>query len=261
MTKTLKVGIVAAALVATTSLVNTANAGGVIEYEPVYASTKDGGYVSMKDAVAQPSRSCYLRADVGYSWSDDPSVGYTNTVGATFGNRKYGDTFFGEFGAGCALGMNLRGELSAAFRGDNDFTWYPDPVDPIFTSVNSNTFMANLYYDIGDFHGFTPYVGAGVGFAHHDVENVIFQNAGALGNNPQFGKESYEFAWSLMAGVEKQISPNMSLDLGYRYIDMGDAESRGLDNTGFINPPLELDNITAHELKVGVRYQIGSLFH
>ena len=258
MNKTLKVGFVAAALVATTSF---AHAGGIVEYEPDYSSMKDGGYVSMKDAGPAPSRNCYLRADIGYSWSDDPSVGYDNMVGATFDNRSYGDTIFGEFGAGCELGYNLRGEVSAAFRGDNDFVWHPDPVDPIYTSVNSNTFMFNLYYDIAEIRGFTPYVGVGLGVAHHDVETVSFAPPCAFGCNSQYGKEQYEFAWSLMAGVEKQISPNMSIDVGYRYIDMGDAESEGMDNLGIMNPPLELDDLTAHELKVGVRYQIGSLFH
>ena len=48
MNKTLKVGFVAAALVATSSL---ANAGGI--FEPAYSSIKDPGYVSMKDAVAE----------------------------------------------------------------------------------------------------------------------------------------------------------------------------------------------------------------
>ena len=245
-------------------MMRNANAGGIFDYEPVYSSMKDPGYVSMKDGVAEPSRNCYLRADIGYSWSDEPEIGYANTLGISFGDRSYDDAWLAEFGAGCELGRGFRGEISAAFRGDNDLYIVPTPSlpdDPIDTEVNSNTLMFNLYYDIGDYRGFTPYVGAGIGIAHHDVENVIFSNAGALGNNPQFGDENYEFAWSLMAGVEKKISRNVSIDIGYRYIDMGDAKSKGLDNTGFINPPLELDDLTAHELKVGVRYQIGSLFH
>ena len=261
MTKTLKVGIVAAALVATTSL---ANAGGIVEYEPDYSSAKDGGYVSMKDAGPAPSRRCYLRADVGHSWSEEPEIGYANTLGIGFNDRSYDDAWLAQFGAGCELGHGFRGEILATFRGDNDLHVVPAPAapnDPIDTEVNSNSLMLNVYYDIANYRGFTPYVGAGIGFAHHDVENVIFSNAGALGNNPQFGDENYEFAWNVMAGVEKQISPNLSVDVGYRYIDMGDTKSKGLDNTGFVNPPVEIDDLTAHEVTVGVRYKIDSLFH
>jgi len=261
MSNRFTVTIAAAALVATTGF---ANAGGIYDYEPAYSSMKDPGYVSMKDEMPAPSRSCYLRADLGYSWSNDPDVNFENIFGITFQNRTYDDAWLAEFGAGCELGRGFRGEISAAFRGDNDLFVVPTPAapnDPIYTSVNSNTLMFNLYYDIANYRGFVPYVGAGLGIAFHDVENVIFSNAGPLGNNPLFGNEDTDLAWSVMAGVSKQVTPNMSIDVGYRYIDMGSIDSSGLDNTGFLNPPLEIDNITAHELKVGLRYQIGSFFH
>ncbi len=261
MTNTVKVGIVAAALVATSSFSITANAGGIVDYEPAPAySMKDPGYVSMKDAGMPPSHRCYLRADLGYSWAMDPDVGYTNAIGATFDNREYSDAVLTQFGAGCDLGHRLRGELALTYRHENEFKWFPDPVDPVYTSVRSRTAMLNLYYDFASYGSFTPYVGAGIGFAHHKVENVMFVNS-PFGNNPQFGADNYELAWSLMAGVEKQVTPNISIDVGYRYIDMGDTKSKGLDNTGFVNPPLELDNLVAHELMLGVRYKIDSLFH
>ncbi len=215
---------------------------------------------SMKDMpMAEEAAGCYVGVDAGYSWSNKPDVSYENTLGITFENRTYSDTGFVEFMAGCVITHGLRAEIAFAHRGDNDLVVIPQPNDPITTSVNSDTVMFNLYYDFGNWGGVMPYVGAGVGFALHDMENVIFQNAGLLGNNPQFGDEDYAFAWAVMAGIQAPITNAVSVDLGYRYIDMGSVSSDGLDNTGFVNPPLELDNLTAHEVKLGVRVQIGNI--
>ena len=59
-----------------------------------------------------------------------------------------------------------------------------------------------------------------------------------------------------MAGVGWQVTERAVLDLGYRYIDMGKAESGNYDNAGFFNPKVRVDDITAHEFKVGLRYSL-----
>jgi opacity protein-like surface antigen len=71
------------------------------------------------------------------------------------------------------------------------------------------------------------------------------------------GDSRWSLAWSLMAGVGVQISDRATLDFGYRYIDMGKAESGTIDNTGGTNPKLRIDDLTAHEFKVGLRFAFG----
>jgi len=62
---------------------------------------------------------------------------------------------------------------------------------------------------------------------------------------------------SLMAGVGWQVTDRVTLDLGYRYLDMGKAESGHIDTAGFWNPKVRLDDLTAHELKFGLRFAFG----
>lgn len=61
-----------------------------------------------------------------------------------------------------------------------------------------------------------------------------------------------------MAGAGFHLSERVILDLGYRFIDMGKAESGKADTSGFTNnPPLGVDELTAHEFKVGLRIHFG----
>ena len=197
---------------------------------------------------------------------------------------------FGEVGAGCTLwgntnsGRALRGEVMFGFRGDRKVdgepgvysrtytqvdTPDPDPVipvlppvdipvidDPLHTSIKSHTLMINLYKDLGKYGRVTPYVGAGVGVAMHKVDETYFTENYYLQNRIE-GDESYSFAWSLMAGVGYQLTDRATLDLGYRYIDMGDAESGRVDDAGFVNPTVDIDDLAAHEIKVGLRFSLG----
>jgi opacity protein-like surface antigen len=62
----------------------------------------------------------------------------------------------------------------------------------------------------------------------------------------------------VMAGAGFQLSERVILDLGYRFIDMGKAQSGTADTSGFTNnPPVRVDDLTAHEFKVGLRLHFG----
>ena len=200
-------------------------------------------------------------------------------------NTSREDGAFGEVGFGCGIqlgggtGRGLRGELMFGFRGDrkvdgepatyniiyNDVTpapVAPPPVnvpvvdDPLHTSIKSYTMMFNAYKDLGTFGNITPYVGAGVGAAYHQVSETFFTGNYNLVNKIE-GHNDLSFAWSLMAGVGYQISDRAVLDVGYRYIDLGDASSGRVDNAGFVNPRVNIDDLAAHEIKIGLRYSFG----
>ncbi len=184
------------------------------------------------------------------------------------------NTWLAEIGAGCGSGSKgFRADVTFGFRGERDVwgvppiylgtiigqpegTVNPDVDDPIHTSVKSYTLMANAYYDFGQYAGFVPYVGAGVGAAYHMVDEVYFTDNPNLINRIEGDKE-LSFAWSLMAGVAYQVSDRAVLDFGYRYIDMGSASSGRVDSAGFVNPEVDLDNLASHEFKIGLRYHFG----
>ncbi len=255
---------------------------------PHGGSIKDEGY-SAAPVMRAPAGPCYMRGDVGYSWSRAPgsaSWPVTNSTtdntttpatvtyayaGDTVTDTKLGNSWFGGVGLGCGSGSRgIRGEVMFNQTGWRNFQGTPldyNPIvigtpstpitDPIHTSVKSTTLMFNGYKDLGSYRGFTPYLGAGVGVAYNKTSDVYFTGNPALTNTIE-GASRLSLAWSLMAGVGYQLSERAILDVGYRYMDYGKAESGRVDNTGAVNPALKINDLTAHEFKVGLRYHFGA---
>jgi opacity protein-like surface antigen len=117
--------------------------------------------------------------------------------------------------------------------------------------------MLNGYVDLGTWNRITPYVGAGIGAAY-------VRTSGTYSNNPPGGQFDYSgdhsewnFAWALMAGAEYAVTDRWSLDAGYQYRDLGKAKTLRLQNTASPGSRVEWDDLTAHEIRLGVRYNFG----
>jgi len=242
-----------------------------------YAGGMYGGG-SMKDApmVANHASAgrCYLRGDVGYSYGDGVSATFDSPNYATMDatSESIDGAWMGEIGIGCGSGSRgFRADLTLGYRsergidgGKPDAPGFHFPAD-FSTKVNTLTAMANLYYDFGRYRNWVPYVGVGIGIARHDVGDVSFTNVagnppGTTFNNLN-GSTQTNFAWSLMAGAAYQISHRAVLDFGYRYIDMGDVSVRGnicdVACVGGSRDRLSIDDMHAHEFKIGLRYHFG----
>jgi opacity protein-like surface antigen len=200
----------------------------------------------------------------------------TTYLGDRVSGTSMEGSWLAEGGFGCGTGgpRGFRGELVFGYRGSRDIDGEPliynpgptpgDPVgpppddydDPMHTALKTYTLMFNVYKDLGSWGGFTPYVGAGIGVAYNVVDEVYFTGNPNLIHRIE-GDEELSFAWSLMAGVGYQLSDRAVLDVGYRYIDFGKANSGRIDSAGYVNPAVVLDDLTAHELKVGLRFQLG----
>ncbi|HTZ39746.1 MAG TPA: outer membrane beta-barrel protein [Syntrophales bacterium] len=82
-------------------------------------------------------------------------------------------------------------------------------------NVALNNFLVNLIlrYPEGRFH---PYVGGGIGGSSVNIQNTeIRTSTGAVVNVAN--ETSTAFAWQVLAGVNFELAPNLSADLGYRY--------------------------------------------
>ena len=134
--------------------------------------------------------------------------------------------------------------------GTNEFT----------ADIESWVGLANAYIDLGTWRGLTPYVGGGVGFA-------IGLGAGLEGrqrsaNGVAYGDDHTEtnFAWALYAGVSYDVTPQFTMDLGYRYLDMGDARSGDGhaydDGCRGTTRALSFDDLTSHDLMLQARYRL-----
>jgi opacity protein-like surface antigen len=191
----------------------------------------------------------YLRADVGYRWyNGGPSV--SSSTG-----ESYSDGFNGTVGFGFKYHW-FRADLTYD-RGTptriSINTSAPVGQPQIGAKVRPETVLANAYLDLGSWWGFTPYVGAGAGVARLESKNysdtAVLQPAGGWARG-----RSHNFAWAAMGGVAFQLSPRWMIDVGYRYLSLGDAASTDETVPTAGSPTPYFKGITAHETRIGVRF-------
>jgi opacity protein-like surface antigen len=212
----------------------------------------------------------YLRADIGYKWYGAPEAIFdAPTFGAGFPVPGAGELFAEEMGNAWSVGGGIGYDPVGAAR--FDFTLdYESPAEfygrltcpaacaPATFSEETADISAwaglfNVYFDLGKHGHWQPYVGAGAGFSALITTNVASTNPPG---SSYPGDTHWNFAWALMAGVSKEVSQTMKLDLGYRFINLGEARSGVIDdgagNTGFF----QYQNIHAHEFRFGIRHML-----
>lgn len=196
----------------------------------------------------------YLRGDIGYRFNNLSSANYSTPLrGLSNSSVQDGGMYGG--GIGYKAGW-IRGDITFDYapptnfsanvlRGNRVF------VDDAHAKVSSVTSMFNLYFDLGTWAGLTPYVGAGVGATQLDVSSYHSVHAPATGRVDENLK--WNFAWAAMAGVSYSLTDYFLIDVGYRYLDMGDART-GNDRRG---RSLALKDLTASEIRIGFRWMLG----
>jgi opacity protein-like surface antigen len=209
----------------------------------------------------------YLRGDIGVSNEKrDPMMRLPGLQSSV----KSGTGFGVDVGAGFAFGDNFRTDLTLGVRKryDQNLTSSYDCVGgaPDTCSAYASTrverypILANAYYDFGRFGGLRPYIGAGVGIGIIDVSwartdtfsdgTQIYAGPGTPGftQTPLAGaKTNVNLSYALMAGVGYDLSDGFTLDLGYRFLDMGKVRFPGSGTSA---------KLRDHEVRVGLRYRI-----
>jgi len=101
------------------------------------------------------------------------------------------------------------------------------------------TFMANGYYDFKTDGKFKPYAMAGLGIADLKVDD-------APGNPEPWLDDTY-FVWQVGAGVGYEVSSNVTIDVGYRYV-----KPEGIECPN----PEHLTDVSweSHNILAGIRY-------
>lgn len=104
----------------------------------------------------------------------------------------------------------LRAEVEYAYLSSGDFE-KTDSDKPILKTKFSRV-MGNGYIDLKVSPYIQPYIGAGAGVVHYNVEHDEFKKTGS------------NFAWSAGGGVGFRLTRNLTADAGIRYIDLGKVE-------------------------------------
>jgi opacity protein-like surface antigen len=121
--------------------------------------------------------------------------------------------------------------------------------------------MANGYFDLAGwqpaaFGPFQPYLTAGIGVARNDLGTFSGTSAGfAVSEN---GSTTTNFAWGAGAGVGYSVTPNLTLDIGYKYFDLGEFRTGTAVTVGGAPlPPVTASKSTdldVHTIMVGLRF-------
>jgi opacity protein-like surface antigen len=214
----------------------------------------------------------YLRGDIGWS---NQAVGslynaqYENAVSVT--NLSKGFEIGGIFGGGIGYQFNdwFRADVTGEYRGPSTFHGVdsyvaPDPGDngtDEYTAIKSEwLFLANAYVDLGNWRGITPFVGGGIGASRNTISGFTDVNTPQSGLAYGATASTWQFAWALTAGLGYQITPNTTIEVAYRYLDLGKARSGDLityDGTNDINNPMEFNHLTSQDVKFSIRYKFN----
>lgn len=223
----------------------------------------------------------YLRGDIGYKFYADPNAKLSNSLygGGTqylpphnsLTNEKLGGAADIGVGVGYKFNDYLRTDLTIDYETPAKFKgslWCDSVISSSCSSSNYHdterakitawSGLLNGYVDLGTYAGLTPYVGAGAGVSYLQTSNIrsSSKNAFAPYNYPD-GDDKWNFAWALMAGVSYAINQNLSLDLGYRYLNLGDAKTGYIVDSSGVSTRFDYKDIQAHEVRVGLRYMLN----
>lgn len=238
-------------------------------------------------AYAAPvSEGWYLRGDVGGSVFRDKGKWHESEIESP----PAGDYLFNDWtskdwkssanvsvGVGYQFNSYLRGDLTAEYRaksrviGNQAMLSGTDPADPgdYFSArdtgkIDSWVILANLYTDLGHYNGLTPYVGFGLGAAINRFSNGYQESGGvATGSYGIFASDTRtNFAGAIHAGLSYDITSQLTLDAGYRWLWLGKASTG--DKTCYggscgsgtaTNERWWINDMMSHDIRVGLRYR------
>ena len=162
----------------------------------------------------------------------------------------------GSFALGYDFANGWRVEGEYTLPSNDEFT-NGTPTGPFANSLNhhkiqSQRVMANVYRDFAVAKNVSVYAMGGLGLA-------MLKSDGWQGNEGrQYASASQtNLAWSLGAGVTYSPMKKLNLDLGYRYVDMGKAESgwNVFPNARGLRDEIMRANVVSHEIYLGARYK------
>jgi opacity protein-like surface antigen len=220
----------------------------------------------------------YLRGDIGMTNQQmkslnnpDPNAALFTSVGTGFDSA----TLF-DLGVGYQFNNWFRADVIGQWRGRANFhgSQFTDAfagsalVDNYSGSKSEAVVMVNGYVDLGTWWCVTPFIGAGVGTSYNKISGFRddgFGDSFGVARPSSFvyatDNGKWNFAWALHAGLGYHVTPNVALELGYSYMNLGDATTGANSNfagTATSQFPWTMKDITSHDLKLGVRWYLDS---
>ena len=213
-------------------------------------------------AIAVDLDDFYITAKGGVSKTlDTGTMNYDNGDVFTLSDDDLGTGSAFGISAGKYITDNFRLELEAIKRtgyemdttGDNNL---------YEANISSKSIFINGFYDFQSFSlgstPITPYLGGGVGISKNKMGTTYENRPNAFLD----GKTISQFAYKVAAGTMVSLTENVSLDINYQYVNLGNIKSGvgvytdpGGAYVGNINPAINGGEIKTQELMVGLQYK------
>ena len=218
----------------------------------------------------------YLRGDIGFSNQRVSHLDNVLDANNLTSQQKLSFNTAGIFGLGAGYRFNnwFRADITGEWRGNSQFhgtdqiTYVGGVGTDTYRATKSEwVVLGNAYVDLGTWWCMTPFIGAGIGGARVSIAGFTDQGIANNGGGALPGLaladdvSKWNFAWALHAGVAYKVTPNFTVELAYRYLDMGNGltgDLRTFDGINNINNPTTFRSITSHDLKLGVRWDLTS---
>jgi opacity protein-like surface antigen len=220
----------------------------------------------------------YLRGDIGMTNTrgklfapayDDVSTLSVNQLGHGFtGGTSYG------VGVGYQFNSWFRADITGEYRSKVMFSGTDfaniaglGPISDVYSArFSSWVAMANVYVDLGTWWCITPFIGAGVGGAFNQIDglqdlgSIPSPGVGSVNSASYFANAANKtsFAWAAHAGLAYKVNQNFTVELAYRYLDLGSAVTGKGDTfdgiLGGRGRPFQFNDMTSQDIKLGVRW-------
>ena len=206
----------------------------------------DGYYITAKGGVSKTSDTGTMSYGIENTIFNDDDLG----TGSAFG-----------ISAGKYISDNFRLELEAIKRTGYEMDTTGDNNNLYEANISSKSIFINGFYDFQSFSlgstPITPYLGGGVGISKNKM-GTTYENRPFASLD---GKTISQFAYKVAAGTMVSLTENVSLDINYQYVNLGNIKSGvGVYNVagtfvGNISPAINGGEIKTQELMVGLQYK------
>jgi opacity protein-like surface antigen len=222
----------------------------------------------------------YLRGDIGITTQQasrisNPLDSTLNVTGPSYVGTELSGAGSFDLGVGYRFNNWLRADITGEYRSKSTlrgsvygkFTAFGgtfSDVDNYSANVSSLVFLANAYVDLGTWWCITPFIGAGIGTSYNHLssfrdDGLTTFNGLTAGTQFAANGDKTNFAWAAHAGLAYHVNQNFTIELAYRYLDMGTAVT-GNTNFAFSSPNVlgthawTVNDLTSHDLRLGVRW-------
>jgi len=211
----------------------------------------------------------YVRGDIGGAFGQNltfedtnPNAPNCDLCGDLFPSSTGSSVLIGG-GVGYRFGPMFRADLTMDYLTPFNVKGHSTAASPSTGSAKLDALigLANVYFDLagafpGGFGPFQPFVTAGIGVARDHLDTTTGTSA-LIG---PFAIESHSrqnLAWAFGAGVGYPLTPELAIELAYKYLDTGQVRTGGTVVAGgqaFELTPSKTGDFVVHAVTVGVRY-------